>query len=556
MTTLDPEPPVADPLAAGRLALERGDWAGAQAAFAAAGESGEALEGLGIAARWRNDGDTALAAHEAAYRAFRARDDALGAARCAMWLGMETYLFRSEHAVAGGWLERADRLLAGLPPAPEHAWLAAWRAHVDLATRDTRSARLHTAAAAGIARALGLLDIEILALAQEGLTLVAEGHTAEGMRLLDAATATALGDEMTNLDAISTTCCYMIDACKRVRDFERALQWCDHVRAFCERWSDRMTFSACRTHYCDVLIWRGDWADAEREIDANLGDIAAFNPGRAPDALARLGELRRRQGRLDEAEATLAQAGAHQVALLARAELALDRGDAAGALEGAERYLRRVGADGRSERVPGLELVVRAHLRAGSPAAARAALDELLTAAAAVGTGAVRASARLAEGLVLAAEARPAEAAAALEDAAAGFERSGGRMDAARARLALAEALSAADRPRSAAEEAAAARDLFLLLGAGGEAGRAAALLRRLGTEPAAAAGDPSLTRREREILALIGRGLDNREIAERLVLSVRTVERHASNIYLKIGASGPSARALAATHATRQGLT
>jgi DNA-binding NarL/FixJ family response regulator len=421
--------------------------------------------------------------------------------------------------------------------------------------RDIPSARRRTAAAAEAARALGLLDVEILALAQEGLALVAEGRTAEGMRHLDAATATALADEMRDLDAISTTCCYMIDACKRVRDFERALQWCDHVRAFCVRWSDRMTFAACRTHYCDVLIWRGDWADAEREIDANLGDIVAFNPARAPDALARLGELRRRQGRLDEAEEVLARAGGHQLALLARAELALDRGDAAGALEGAERYLRRVGADGRSERVPGLELVARAHLRAGAPAEARAALADLRAAAAAVGTDAVEASALLAEGLVLSAEGRPAEAAAALEDAASRFERTGGPLEAARARLALAEALLAADRPRSAAEEAAAARDRLLRLGAGGEAGRAAALLRRMGAQPAPAAGDPSLTRREREILALVGRGLDNREIAGRLVLSVRTVERHASNIYLKIGASGPSARAMAAAYATRQGL-
>ena len=428
--------------------------------------------------------------------------------------------------MAGGWLERAERLLAELPPAAEHAWLAVWRAHVDLAMRDTRSARRRTATAAGIARSLGLLDVETLALAQEGLALVAEGRTAEGMRRLDAATATAVSDEMSDLDAISTTCCYMIDACKRVRDYERALQWCDHVRVFCERWSDRLTFAACRTHYCDVLIWRGDWVDAEREIDANLGDIAAFNPSRAPDALARLGELRRRQGRLDEAERALALAGAHTVALLARAELALDRGDAAGALEGAERYLRRAGEDGRSERVPGLELIVRAHLRAGATAEARAALADLRAAADAIGAVAVEASARLAEGLVLVAEGRPAEAADALEEAAARFERSGGPMEAARARLALAEALHAADRPRSAAEEATAARDLLLRLGAAGEAGRAGALLRRLGTEP------------------------------ERLVLSVRTVERHVSNAYLKIGVSGPSARAAAAAHATRQGLS
>ena len=47
------------------------------------------------------------------------------------------------------------------------------------------------------------------------------------------------------------------------------------------------------------------------------------------------------------------------------------------------------------------------------------------------------------------------------------------------------------------------------------------------------------LTRREVEVLRLIARGRSNQAIADELVLSVRTVERHITNLYGKIGAGG-----------------
>ena len=55
-----------------------------------------------------------------------------------------------------------------------------------------------------------------------------------------------------------------------------------------------------------------------------------------------------------------------------------------------------------------------------------------------------------------------------------------------------------------------------------------------------------ALSEREREILLLAAQGLDNTEIADRLTLSVRTVERHFQNVYLKLGLSGRTARAAA----------
>ena len=68
-------------------------------------------------------------------------------------------------------------------------------------------------------------------------------------------------------------------------------------------------------------------------------------------------------------------------------------------------------------------------------------------------------------------------------------------------------------------------------------------------------AADVPLSAREHEVVALIADGLSNRKIAERLVLSVRTVERHIENVYNRLGIRGKAGRAIVTAYALRHGL-
>jgi LuxR family maltose regulon positive regulatory protein len=114
------------PLDAGWGALSEGDWAGARGWFEealGAGETPEALEGLGWAGYCLDDEALTFEARERAYRLYRGRGDGRSAARVAAWLAGACLEFRGEPAVANGWLQRAHGLLDDLQPGPDHGWL-------------------------------------------------------------------------------------------------------------------------------------------------------------------------------------------------------------------------------------------------------------------------------------------------------------------------------------------------------------------------------------------------------------------------------------------------
>jgi LuxR family maltose regulon positive regulatory protein len=555
------------PLDAGWQALAAGAWEDARAHFAAAlqqEETAEGLEGLGWAAWWLNDIAETFRSRELAYRRYHERGDRRGAARVAICLSGDHFSRRGEYAVANGWAQRASRLLDGLEPIPEHAMLGAWEAHMVLwVHHDTAAARRLGAEAMVLARSLGAIDLEMLAQALLGYVMVCEGAVEDGMRLVDEATMAAISGDMTDLDAIAMTCCYLIYACERVRDYPRAAQWCDQVMQITARWSHRLMFSVCRTHYAGVLMWRGAWPQAEAELTAATEELASTHPAMAVEGLVRLAELRRCQGRLEEASALLEQLDDHPVrifgsklALLGRATLALDQGDPASAADLAERFLRAIVPTNQMERVPGLEVLVRAQAALGDHARAAETLRTMVAITSAIATPPLRAAGNFSQGVVAVANGDYEEARRRFEDAVDLFEQSEAPFDAARSRLELGSALAALGRLDAAVREVRTAFTAFEKIGAGRETTRAADLLHRLedaSREHAATdATGAGLTSRELEILRLVAQGLSDKEAAATLDISEHTVHRHISNILNKLDV--PS-RTAAVAQAARYGL-
>jgi DNA-binding NarL/FixJ family response regulator len=545
----------AEDCAGGADALARGAWEDARAAFETAliaRESPEALEGLGLAAWWLDLSEVMFDARERAFRLYRERGDRAAAARIAVWLAWDHWAFRGEHAVASGWLQRARRLLEDAGPCPERAFLEVREASLCI-FEDYDPDRAHALATEGIriARLCGSGDMELLGRSVQGLALLMSGAVAEGMRRLDEVNAAVLAGEMHDFVAIALACCYMVAGCDHVRDYDRAMQWLARLKIFCAKWGLRPLFAVCRTQYAAICLWRGTWLEAEQELSAAAEELDASRPAMTGDALVRLGELRRRQGRLVEATALFDRAASHPLAVLGRAELALDRDDPRAAADLADRYLRRLPPQNRTDRATGLELLVRALTAAGEAAAARTALAELASIAALMKTPPLVAIAARASGWLAMAEGDADAARRHHEDAVDGFLQSGAPFELAAARMGLATALAALGRSPEAAREARRAVDLLGELHAEFHLARAKGLLDSLSV-PAGSANSAGLTRREREVLRLVADGLNNQDIAARLFLSDHTVHRHVANIFNKLSVSS---RAAAVAQAARRGI-
>jgi DNA-binding NarL/FixJ family response regulator len=546
----------------GDEALSRGAWEEARQAFQeASGNLGspEAFEGLGTAAWWLDQADLVFDSRERAYRLYLAAGNQEGAARVAVWLAWDSWAFRGENAVANGWLQRARRLLEGRPPCPERAWLEVREGSLCLLEEgDPVRALAFAAEGIHIAQECGSIDLEMLGRAVHGLSLVALGKVAEGMRNLDEVNIAVIAGELTDRVAIGLSGCYLIAACERVRDYERAMQWCKRLKEFCAKWELRPLFAVCRTQYASICLWRGTWAEAEQELCAARGELAVSRPAMVGEALVRLAELRRRQGRLAEAAVLLEQVPPHGAGLLERAELAFDSGDANAAVERTEQYLRHVPILNRTHRASGLEILVRAYVTLGNYQAAQAALSELKDIAALVETMPLRAAATYAAGYLALGQNKADEARKYFEDAVDLYLRSGAPFEVGRARIELARSLGRLGRKAAALAEAARAKLMLSELNAELEAARAQDVLTALETSGNIGRGSElkpghaQLTRREIEVLHLVADGLNNQAIAERLFLSEHTVHRHLSNILNKLNVS---TRAAAVAQGARRGL-
>jgi DNA-binding NarL/FixJ family response regulator len=521
-------------LAAGNAALQRADWSTAQAEFELAirsSDSPEARDGLGLALWWLNEIDAAHRQRALAYSGYKERGEWGAAARLACWLGREQVFLHGNIAAMQGWFARAARLIELVPPGIDQAWFHILRASMIAPPAEMAQIAEQTITAA---RRWQHSELEAFALAFGGQAQIALGWVERGLQQLDEAMTMVTSGEVRDFTIISEVFCALLSACETAGDLVRSEQWCRAAADFAEYHHCSFLSAYCRTTYGSLMTALGRWSDAEQALTEA---IRAFEQGHKwlrIHAVIRLAGLRVAQDRIEEAEIMLAGLEDYGNAVVPIARLHLRKGEAAFARAVLEQALTEREALTLHQREALLTLI-EVLLALDDVAAADAALQRLvdltqhaqshmLTAQIELTRGSIQ----LRQGAVDAAQASFARALATLK----AYDQS---MLAGQVRLKMALSLQTSD-PAGAIVWARAALATFDRLGVPYDRAEAVKLLRTLGapTQSAPRSRKP-LTEREIEIVGLLASGLTNREIAERLVISAKTVEHHVSSILNKL---------------------
>jgi DNA-binding CsgD family transcriptional regulator len=553
-------------LIAGREAFGRGAW-------------GEAYRQLAEAdaARTLDAGDLELLASSAyligkdragdelwvrAHNEYLRQGAAPRAARCAFWLVLNL-IARGELAQASGWLARAHHMLDdGRRECPELGLLQVLTAKIHHLKRDdAKSAEAAVGRAVELARRFDDPDLNAFSRLILGQDKVRKGAGAEAVTLFDEAMVAVTVGEVSPL-SIGWVYCAVIDTCHHIFDVERAREWTAALSRMCSAQPDVVLFRGpCLVHRAEILRLSGDWTNAMKEAEAACG---FFTRGDAPDdqtsdaerqlpfahltgaALYELGEIHRMRGDLEKAAEAYRQ-GTH-FGQSAEPGLALVR-LAQGQLSLAERAIRRVIDERQNPRARARTLAACVDIMVASNdlPAARAAADELVALGAALDSPYLRALGGRCLGAVLLAEGNARVALAELRTAWMTCQEIDAPYEAACVRVLLGLVCRDLGDDDTAELELDAARRVFQRLAAAPDVTRVNALLSG-STRP----GSSALTPRELEVIGLVATGKTNRDIAIELSISERTVDRHVSNILMKLDLSSRSA---ATAYAFEHGL-
>jgi DNA-binding CsgD family transcriptional regulator len=530
-----------DALARGHEAAERLAWADAYTALSLADQSSslaaEDLELLGTAAFLLGHVEDCLGALQRAQQLHAEAGEFRRAARCALWLAFHLGS-AGDLAQAGGWLARANRLLEHEPPdCAERGLLLLPAAIQHILAGDHAAAQEVSARAAAIGRHTGDADLVALALQVQGRALVRLGRTGEAMAAFDEAMVAVVTGELSPV-VVGTVYCSMLEACQEILEWRRAREWTEALTAWCGKQPDMVTFSGrCLVHRAEILHLHGAWPESVEEARRAGERLAQGADSWATGgAFYRQAEVYRVLGDFPAAEDAYQQAsrwGRQPQPGLALLRLAQGRTDAAQAAS------RRVLAEttdrlGRAKLLPAQ---VEIMLAVGDLQAARDAAGELTEIAERYHTLALRAVADHARGAVLLAEGDARAAVVALRGAWQAWRQLEAPYEAARVRVLVGLGCRTLGDEEAAAMELEAARTVFARLGAAPDLARLGALAHR---EDAGKAH--GLTERELQVLRLVATGATNHAIASQLFVAEKTVDRHVSNIFTKLGVSSRAA--------------
>jgi ATP/maltotriose-dependent transcriptional regulator MalT len=539
----------------GWLALQRADWPGAKSQFEAAFQTTddpEVQDGLGIALWWLNDIGAAHEHRTRAYIGFKNRGETCRAVKIGAWLAREQVFLNSNISAMRGWFSRCERLLNGVPFCVEQGWFHLFRTSMLSSPEELERVALEVLQIAQQGRDA---DLEALTIAFCGMARVSLGQVSKGMADLDEAMAAAYSGELDYL-TINEIFCIMLSACELCGDLARTEHWCSTAEAYAALHHCPFLSAYCRTTYGALLAETGRWQDAERALEEAIHIFDAGHKGLRVHAVIQLADLRISQGRLEEAEVLLSGYEDQHEALLPLARLYQARGETALAKAVLEQALG-ASTTANFHLTPLLRFLVDLLLQEGDLAAANQQVQKLFQLAEQAQSSLFFAQACLAQGKVML-YAGDDSAGPFFERALSYLQTYDQSILAGRARLEMARLTREKD-PPAAITWARAALASFERIGADHDAEEAVHLLRQMGVKHSLskpslrARGQDALTQRESEVYTLLCAGLTNRQMADRLVLSEKTVERHVTSILTKLGVNN-RAEAIALALKSRPG--
>ncbi|MDH3250861.1 MAG: LuxR C-terminal-related transcriptional regulator, partial [Acidimicrobiia bacterium] len=521
---------MADQLAKGRSAAAGRQWADAYSILAEADQraplGADDLETLAFTSYMIGSEVEMVELLERAHHAHLDDGDLPAAARAAVWIGINLAL-RGEMGPSSGWFGRARRIVERHgQPCAEQGYLLVPVLLGQAMSGDNESAIATAAEAIDIGEHFGEPDLVALALHEQGRAMVRAGRVNEGLRLLDEAMVAVMSDDLTPL-VTGTIYCSVIEGCHEVLELRRAHAWTEALVTWCGEQPDLVAFTGqCLTHRAELLQIRGEWdqALAEATRAAERFDTGV-NPFPAAQAHYRQGELHRLRGAYDRAEQAYREAGAHgwspQPGL---SLLRMAQGEPAAAATAIKTALGEATQPlARAKLLPAL---VEISIHLDDVDAAASAGDELDRIASAYRGTMIEADSSMCRGSVLIARDSPSDALEPLGRARRAWVALDALYETARARVLMGEAYRMIGDDVSAELEIGLAREVFERLEARPDLDRLSD-----GGAPSASI----LTDREIEVLRLVATGKTSKAIADDLHVSVRTVDRHLSNIFTKL---------------------
>jgi len=534
-----------DPLEHGRECYGRRAWGDAYQALLCADQAtalqSDDLDRLATAAFLTGHDLEFQRLQERLHRVHTEADDRPRAARCAYWLALFS-LLRGEIGPANAWIARGQRLVEDRD-CVERGYVLIAVAEQQLRDRQADAAHATAGQAADVGECFGDADLTAGARHVQGRALIDQGDVVEGLKCLDETMLAVVADELSPA-MTALMYCSVIDTCRQVHALGRAREWTSAFSRVCERQPDMTAFTGtCLVHRSEILQLQGAWPDAlteacracERALRADRKP-----PGAAFYQQAEIHRLRGEFAKAEDAYHSASDRGCEPQPGLALLRLAQGRTDAACAA------IRRLtsGPSDRLRRARLLPAYLEIMLAIGDLEDARRARDELQELGRVFDADALRALVAQTDGAIALAGGQAQAALDPLRRAFEQWQRLEAPYEAARVRVLIGQACRAVGDDEAAALEHKAARSEFERLGARPE-------LARLDAPSPAGQSTPGnpLTAREVQVLRLIAGGRTNKEIADTLCLSDRTVDRHVSNILGKLDVPTRAAAAVHAVH-------